>query len=114
MTPRRGGSGGTGGSPATGGHHKGQQHVADGPIVDFATIIETTTPDEWQKRTQSLRQLVDIIPSGSAYYGNGDAGGASLQWYNSPPTLRHLALPVAALLKDARSTVVKRTVSLLC
>ena len=30
-------------------------------------------------------------------------------WYNSPPILRHLANPLSDLLKDPRSTVVKRT-----
>ena len=30
-------------------------------------------------------------------------------WYNTPPILRHLANPLSELLKDPRSTVVKRT-----
>lgn len=76
---------------------------AEGPIADFIAVIEGTPTDSWQKRTQSFQQLVDQIPTGAHY------SETPLSWYNNPPTLRHLAIPISALLKDARSTVVKRT-----
>jgi hypothetical protein len=91
MTP---GSGG--GSP----HHA--PAISDAPIARFSELIEETPVSEWQKRTSALQRLVDTIPEGSAYCDG-------LAWYNSPPTLRRLAQPLAELLKDARSTVVKRT-----
>jgi hypothetical protein len=76
--------------------------IPEGPIHDFATVIENTQAEDWQRRTQAFATLVKAIPSGSHY-------SAKEAWYNSPPTLRHLALPLSDLLKDARSTVVKRT-----
>jgi hypothetical protein len=76
--------------------------IPEGPIQDFATIIENTQPEDWQRRTSAFMALVNTIPSGSEY-SNGQA------WYNSPPILRHMAIPLSALLSDARSTVVKRT-----
>jgi hypothetical protein len=82
-----------------------QASVPDGPISDFCLIIETTPAEDWQKRTAALSTLVAAIPTGSDY-SLADPGMA---WYNSPPTLRHLANPLSTLLKDARSTVVKRT-----
>ena len=75
--------------------------IPEGPIHDFATIIENTQPEDWQRRTSAFLALVNTIPSGSEY-SNGQA------WYNSPPILRHLANPLSTLLSDARSTVVKR------
>ena len=74
-----------------------------GPIADFCAVIESTPADQWQLRSAALRTVVDSIPDGAAYAEIGDAG------YNSPPILRHLSIPVGELLKDARSTVVKRT-----
>jgi hypothetical protein len=74
-----------------------------GPIADFCAVIESTPADQWQLRSAALRKVVDSIPEGAAYAEIGDA------WYNSPPILRHLSIPVGELLKDARSTVVKRT-----
>ncbi|GKY90951.1 hypothetical protein MPSEU_000067900 [Mayamaea pseudoterrestris] len=75
---------------------------SSGPIAEFSRVIEETPPDQWQPRSAALRKIVDSVPEGSAY-AMGD------YWYNSPPMLRHLALPIGELLKDPRSTVVKRT-----
>lgn len=88
-------------SPARGTtpHHK---QIPDGPILVFSAIIEESKADEWNKRIKALMELVKQIPEGSAY-----SEGST--WYNTPAMLRHLALPISELLKDARSTVVKRT-----
>ena len=92
-------------SKAPAGHITGSPYgkqIADGPIRDLAVVIEKTTPEDWVKRCQALASLVATIPSGSDY--------VSVEaWYNSPPTLRHLAWPLSELLKDPRSTVVIKT-----
>jgi hypothetical protein len=80
-------------------HHK---QIPAGPILEFTTSIENSKADQWKKRIEALKELVDGIPEGSAY---SDVPA----WYNTPPLLRHLALPMSELLKDPRSTVVKRT-----
>ena len=77
------------------------KQLAEGPIHDLATVIEKTSQEDWKKRTQALASLVATIPTGSDYI-------AEEAWYNSPTTLRHLAWPLAELLKDLRSTVVIR------
>jgi hypothetical protein len=69
----------------------------------FSAIIEESKADEWNKRIKALIELVKDIPDGSAYSAQGST------WFNTPAMLRHLALPLSELLKDARSTVVKRT-----
>lgn len=76
-------------------------HIEDSPVVDFCAVIEDTKPDQWQKRTNALQQLVGGIPS--------QISGSDTHWYNSPKYIRHLALPLSELLKDPRSSVVKRT-----
>jgi CLASP N terminal len=76
--------------------------VLEGPILEFTALIEDTPVDHWQKRAAAFQNLVDCIPHGLAYSDNGT------EWYNTPANLRHLAFPIAELLKDARSTVVKR------
>ena len=75
-------------------------HIDDGPIAAFSFVIETVPADEWQKRTNALQQLVSGIPN--------EIQGVDTAWYNSPKYIRHLAIPLSDLLKDARSTVVKR------
>ena len=75
--------------------------VDDQVIQDFCAIIENTPPEEWLKRSNALQSLVSSIPP--------DAAAHSSQWFNNAKTLRHLAFPIGNLLKDARSTVVKRT-----
>jgi hypothetical protein len=79
------------------------KEIPQGLVTDFCALIEDTPADEWQKRSSNLRKLVDAIPEGASYTDQGTA------WYNSPAILRHLALPIGELLKDPRSTVVKRT-----
>jgi hypothetical protein len=97
-----------------------KQHILDGPIQDFTTVIESTVSEDWQRRTAALQALLSTIPSSYGRNENTDDGNSSNgngngdnihhdAWYTSPPTLRHLAMPLAELIKDARSTVVKRT-----
>jgi len=81
-----------------------KRQIPEGPVHDFTVLIETTPSDRWQKRCAALRELVDSIPEGSDYYVNDQEC-----WYNSAPVLRHLAFSISDLLKDPRSTVVKRT-----
>ena len=69
--------------------------------MNFTTVIETVPAEQWQKRTLALQQLVSGIPD--------EIPDADTIWYNSPKYLRHLAIPLSQLLKDARSSVVKRT-----
>lgn len=76
--------------------------IPDGPILEFTSVIETTPTEQWQKRATAFQNLVDAVPHGLAYSDSGT------EWYNTPTILRHLALPIGELLKDARSTVVKR------
>ncbi|CAB9501548.1 cytoplasmic linker associated protein [Seminavis robusta] len=98
-TPRNGAGGGSG------GFNKGsprKMQLEEGPIRDLVHTIESTRPEQWQKRTQAFTELVAQIPTG-AEYARREA------WYNSPPNLRHLHQPIGELLKDPRSTVVKRT-----
>ena len=78
--------------------------VDDGPIAEFVKVIDNTPSGAWQKRATAFENLIKQIPEGSDYYS-----GPSPIWYNNPPTLRHLANPLSELLKDPRSTVVKRT-----
>jgi hypothetical protein len=80
-----------------------RQAIPEGPIQEFARILDKTPPDEWQRRTNAFTQLVNMIPTGSAYDEEEEI------WFNSPPILRHLSSPLSDLLKDPRSTVVKRT-----
>lgn len=75
--------------------------MAEGPILEFTQVIEQTEPEEWQKRTAAIEALVAIIPTGSQYLERA-------AWYNTPKSLWHLTNPVAELLKDPRSTVVRR------
>lgn len=75
-------------------------HIDDGPITAFSLVIETVPAEEWQKRTNALQQLVSGIPD--------EIQGVDTAWYNSPKYIRHLAIPLSDLLKDARSSVVKR------
>lgn len=79
-----------------------KQGLEEGPIKELSYIIDETRAEQWQKRCAALVDLVSQIPGG-AEYSRREA------WYNSPPTLRHLHQPIGELLKDARSTVVKRT-----
>jgi hypothetical protein len=76
-------------------------HIEDGPVLSFVETIEHTKPEQWQKRTMALQQLISGIPN--------EISGTDTMWYNSPKFLRHLALPLGELLKDPRSSVVKRT-----
>jgi CLASP N terminal len=75
--------------------------IAEDAIVDFCQVIDSTPTEDWPKRVQALEDLVTSIPDGSAYL-------QSPGWYNTPVVLSHLALPIQELLKDARSTVVRR------
>lgn len=71
-------------------------------ISQFTQLIEDTPAEDWKRRSEGLQYLVAQIPKGERYYDEA-------AWYNSPASLRGLSLAVSELLKDARSTVVKRT-----
>lgn len=88
-------------SPGGGGKHN-HKLLEDSPIKELVCVVEETKPEQWQKRAAALADLVAQIPSGAEYHRRE-------AWYNSPPTLRHLHRPIGELLKDPRSTVVKRT-----
>ena len=78
------------------------KQIPEGPIQDFSRVImDLTTQDDWQRRVQAFEDLVHEIPDGSLYLD-------SSAWFNTPKTLWHLAPPVNELLKDARSTVIRR------
>lgn len=85
---------------ATSGTPRAHQ-VPEGPITDLTTLIAETLPEDWQQRVCALEDLVRMIPDGSKYLD-----GAA--WYNTPKTLWHLAQPAGELLKDPRSSVVRR------
>lgn len=78
-----------------------QTPVDDGAIQELVRIIDTTPVDQWSKRTNAFESLVASIPQSTALHPD--------EWFNSPKALRHLAPPIGYLLKDSRSTVVKRT-----
>jgi CLASP N terminal len=79
------------------------QFSGDGPIQEFTKVIELTPTDQWTKRTNSFSSLVALIPKSVQQNAEDE------NWYSNSKTLRHLCLPISTLLKDSRSTVVKRT-----
>jgi hypothetical protein len=89
-------------TPSSKGGSPRQAFADDGPVVEFCHRIETTAAEDWTTRTDAFSHLVGMIPEGTAYSKNS-------AWYNNPALLRHLAIAVSELLKDARSSVVKRT-----
>ena len=74
--------------------------VDDTPIQEFVRIMDLTPADQWTKRTNAFSSLVSSIP---------DTIKGDEEWFSNPKTLRHLSSPLSSLLKDSRSTVVKRT-----
>jgi CLASP N terminal len=76
--------------------------IADGPIHDLCTIIENTPSDDWLKRITAFEAVVEQIPALGSTYLHHPA------WYNTPKVLLHLSLPIQELIKDPRSTVVRR------
>jgi len=80
-----------------------RRQVSEGPIAEFVTAIEESQPANWQKRSSAFQKLVEAIPENAHKIENGS------KWYSTPATLRHLAISIGELLKDPRSTVVKRT-----
>lgn len=82
--------------------HSTDAAVDDAPIQAFCRVIENVPADQWTQRCAAFQKLVAMIPE------TRDSSSSS-KWYGSPKTLRHLTLPLSELLKDARSTVVKRT-----
>eukprot|EP00977_Amphora_coffeiformis_P004070 scaffold810_cov163-Amphora_coffeaeformis.AAC.9 len=80
-----------------------RRQVSEGPIAEFVTVIEDSLPANWQKRSAAFQKLVESIPENAHEIENGT------KWYSTPATLRHLAISIGELLKDPRSTVVKRT-----
>jgi hypothetical protein len=81
-------------------------HIDDTPIQELIQVVDVTPVDQWSKRTTAFAKLVDLIPQSTTATASDEPPE---HWYNSPKTLRHLHRPIGALLKDSRSTVVKRT-----
>ena len=80
-----------------------RRQVSEGPIADFVALIEDTLAANWQKRSAAFQKLIETIPENAHEIEIGS------KWYSTPATLRHLAISIGELLKDPRSTVVKRT-----
>lgn len=78
-----------------------QQEILESPVSNFRDIIEETSSEDWQRRIAAWEELVERIPDGSAYLNESN-------WFNSPKILTHLTRPVSELLRDARSSVVRR------
>ena len=89
-------------TPSSKGGSPRQAFADDGPVMEFCHRIETTAAEDWKNRTDAFTRLVSMIPEGTAY-------SQHTAWYNTPALLRHLAIAVSELLKDARSSVVKRS-----
>ena len=64
--------------------------------------MEHTPSDDWMKRITALEAVVEQIPALGSTYLHHPA------WYNTPKVLLHLSLPIQELIKDPRSTVVRR------
>eukprot|EP00571_Detonula_confervacea_P005528 CAMPEP_0172318352 /NCGR_PEP_ID=MMETSP1058-20130122/34672_1 /TAXON_ID=83371 /ORGANISM="Detonula confervacea, Strain CCMP 353" /LENGTH=689 /DNA_ID=CAMNT_0013033177 /DNA_START=195 /DNA_END=2264 /DNA_ORIENTATION=- len=117
--------------------------IARGPPVDEATLtsfVQTLSAlpvEEWRKRIDALKELVDSIPdysttpldengerandgvapmtpsSSSQPHRNNGNKNQIIPWYRSSKSLRRLALPLKSLLLDARSAVVKEATELI-
>jgi hypothetical protein len=74
--------------------------IDDTAIQEFVRVMDATPTDQWNKRTNAFSALVSLIP---------DTVEGDEEWFSNAKTLRHLASPLSSLLKDSRSTVVKRT-----
>jgi hypothetical protein len=74
--------------------------IDDHVIQEFVRVMDETPADQWTKRTNAFSTLLSHIPH-DIYVDD--------QWFSNPKTLRHLSSPISSLLKDSRSTVVKRT-----
>lgn len=80
-----------------------RRQMSEGPIAEFVSVIEHTPSGNWQKRATAFQKLIDSVPEDAFAEESGS------KWYNTPAVLRHLALSIGDLLKDPRSSVVKRT-----
>ena len=104
QTPNRHRVGG-GGSSKTNSHSPSSKVptlISDGPIPELCTIIEHTPSDDWLKRITAFEVVIEQIPALGSTYLHHPA------WYNTPKVLLHLSLPIQELIKDPRSTVVRR------
>jgi len=79
-----------------------RSQIDDTPIQDFLTYLEKTPADRWAKRADAFEKLVASIPIPTNMHGSN-------KWFSDPRILRHLAIPIGTLLKDSRSTLVKRS-----
>jgi len=76
--------------------------IDDTPIQDFIIYLEKTPADQWAKKADAFEKLVASIPNPANVQG-------TIEWFSDPRILRHLAVSIGALLKDSRSTLVKRS-----
>ena len=100
----------------------------DRPVVEFITALGGLPSDSWKDRTLALERLLSYVPpseteaetvsglidgeGNSVAASGGGAGGYTppdgmVPFYLSPASLRRLAVPMAELLSNPRSSVVK-------
>ena len=99
--------------------------INDIPLQTFIEQLSTLRAEDWQKRVNALRTLVNSIPDYSTtlvnehgellFNNNGltNDNGGEVMWYRSPKMVRRLATPLKSLLLDARSAVVKEVTELI-
>ena len=88
-------------------HDEHGNMIDDESINVFISALDTLPKDEWRARTLAFESLIEAMPgpgSTPSYVGSG-----IVPWYKSYTALRRLCNPIASLLLNARSTVVKHT-----
>ena len=113
--------------------------VDDGPIDTFIRKLSSLSAEEWQRRIEALKTLVNSTPDYSTTCdddgshvdpsltpcsqpqrrSNNNTSAANqsnatiIPWYRSSKSVRRLAAPLKTLLLDARSAVVKEAAELI-
>ena len=99
--------------------------INDIPLQTFIEQLSVLRAEDWQKRVNALRTLVNSIPDYSTTLLNEQGellltnngltndNGGEVMWYRSPKMVRRLATPLKSLLLDARSAVVKEVTELI-
>lgn len=106
--------------------------VDESDLTSFVHSLYALPVEEWRKRIDALKHLVDSIPDYSttpldendvgpmtpssqprSRSNNGNRTQITIPWYRSSKSLRRLALPLKNLLLDARSAVVKEATELI-
>eukprot|EP00986_Skeletonema_menzelii_P002930 scaffold848_cov153-Skeletonema_menzelii.AAC.11 len=115
--------------------------VDDGPIDSFIRTLSSLSAEEWQRRIEALKTLVNstpdysttcnddgshsdpsLTPCSQPHHGLTNSNSANqsnnnnnviIPWYRSSKSVRRLAAPLKTLLLDARSAVVKEATELI-